>query len=178
MGLGCSMLVSVNDLGLVEALHRAQAELERLRERHAQLQAELAETAQEGARLGAMVKSLQDARAFFGVSPEEASPLEPEESSVVDEEGWLSLGRGEAVERVLRESSVAMSPKEIVEYLRSKGRDDEAPVVSASLSHLARRNKVFSSQRGQWRHQEPSDLPQELAFMSGGNPPEEVHVAS
>jgi hypothetical protein len=65
---------------------------------------------------------------------------------------WADLNRMEAVERVLVESGRAMSPREMSRDLGAHGRDgDRAPLVSAALNYLARRDQVHKqARRGLW----------------------------
>lgn len=76
-----------------------------------------------------------------------ASVLMPEPT---DQE-WKALNRTDAVERVLREAERALSPSQITDQLKEKGRDDSDPYVSAALSYLAREKRVHRTGRAQWR---------------------------
>lgn len=65
--------------------------------------------------------------------------------------GWLRLTRTDAVIRVLRLDGNSLSPKEITDRLRSTGRDDRYPLISAALAYLKRQGVVVSAGYGLWR---------------------------
>lgn len=64
---------------------------------------------------------------------------------------WRDLARTEAILRVMAEMNRPVSPTELSQMLRSRGRvDDSRDYVSAALAHLKKQKKVERAGYGLW----------------------------
>lgn len=64
-----------------------------------------------------------------------------------------TMARTAAIEKVLEDSDVPLSPTEVTNRLHAAGRDDDPHHVSAALAYLNSKGRVASRGRGQWVHQ-------------------------
>jgi hypothetical protein len=153
----CDRLPFVIDPSLMDALAKAEGELDALRSgfdvHKATVEAELATLAteeQEVKRQARLVRSLRVAAGKYA-----GADLGDLETEIADadpyETWWLTAARTEAIVQTLKSFNVPISPATIVASLRNKGRTQDTPAaVSATLAHLARQGLVRSQGHGQW----------------------------
>lgn len=123
---------------VAELLTQARAERQRLLDRLAEVEGEIAVF--EGAL----------SRAGESVPPESGTPVPgavPRDLRAVEVSPevreWRRLTLKSAVQRVLAEADGALTRTEVFERLREVGRPDELPTVSATLSYLKRTGDVL-----------------------------------
>jgi hypothetical protein len=137
-------VVSVN---ITQALADARARRAKLEGNRQILQSTLAKVEAQLGRAVQEEAALRAVAARYNLEiPEEAQPLSEEVRE------WLAMTRTDAVERVLKEAKKPQSPTEIVEALADKGREDNASLVSATLTYLKQQEKAVQKSRGQWVH--------------------------
>lgn len=84
---------------------------------------------------------------------------------------WREMTRTGAIITVLQEMKRPGSPKEISEWLRNTGREDDPADISRALNRLKEQHRVISQGRGLWA---PSDTPGQDAEASTEPDPGDV----
>ena len=73
------------------------------------------------------------------------------------ESPFLTMSRTDAVEFILREARGPITPKGITAEAHRLGRKDTYEALNAALAHLARTERAYSPERGQWLHGTPPE---------------------
>lgn len=120
-----------------EALSQAEEMREKLSADRDRIEGELID-------LDAEIKGLRSALNRFAPS---TAHIVPTGDSV---EMFRSRSRTRAIEMVMGDATGPMTPKEVMEELASRGRDDDYNATSAAMAHLSRKGRIHSVGRAQW----------------------------
>lgn len=124
---------------------RTMDRAETLRELLAETETEIATTRKERDELSNRLDRLEKEREGLRLV------LSRHTGTQLTQPDWRPLTRIAAVEKVLRLAGNPLAPKEITKRLRSTGRDDEYPLVSAALAYMKRQGVVESAGYGLWK---------------------------
>ena len=83
--------------------------------------------------------------------------LEQFQNGSTPEDPFLTMSRTDAVEFILRQSKGPITPKGITAEAHRLGRKDTYEALNAALAHLARTERAYSPERGQWLHGTPPE---------------------
>jgi hypothetical protein len=153
-------------MDLMDAYLKLKAEESELKERRAQKEAELNEVVQALSRNASNLSALLDVAVHFGVIREDEVEMPAAEE--IRPNAWLGYKRQAAVESALIELNRPVHLRDIVEFLRSKGRtDDTVDLVSAALSALRHKGLAEPRGSGVWVRAGTDDTPTGLRQILG-----------
>jgi hypothetical protein len=135
-----------------------------VRERLAELQHRHAVAREQYIQLGVEIADAEaEEKVLRRIAERYELPIAGQEPPLPQEvEEWQGLDRTTAIERTLQEVRIPMSPKQIANAMRDKGREgDDYHAVSAALAHLKRQGRASQAERGRWVSQvSAADEPQ------------------
>ena len=144
---GTSSVCYPHSVDLIDALKRIENDISAGRKRQIELEEERVRIAEELSDLRGQLHCLTNVIRKYG-SQDVADALDAHE----EDNGWDSLTRLDAVERVLALAGGPRHISKIVAELHAKGRNDTVDLVSVALSDLKnRRQSVENVGSGHWR---------------------------
>jgi hypothetical protein len=71
-------------------------------------------------------------------------------AGIADKKDLAALPRTEAILRVLHQAGRSLTPTDLVHELNGAGRNEQRPVITATLNHLLQRQQVLRPSRGRY----------------------------